>query len=131
MERVASRVSAIGGKADVNLLAHPPLFQCRFGPELQRPVGESQAVAFSRFIEKCDDGQILYRAYRLAPGPDWQPPTKITKAAVPYQGAAMSKLEKLAEETRANSPQLMGRIRLYFGVTLGQTQLQISASAMM
>ena len=53
--------------------------------EQQRPVGESQAIAFARFIEKCDDGRILYRAYRVASGPDWQPPARITKAETPRQ----------------------------------------------
>jgi hypothetical protein len=57
------------------------------------------------FIEKCEDGQILYRVYRVAPRPDWQPPERVTKAEVPHQ-MAMSKLEKLAEETRANNPKL-------------------------
>jgi hypothetical protein len=74
--------------------------------ERQRPVGESQAIAFTRFIEKYDDGQILYRAYRSAPGPDWQPPQRIAKAVMPHRTEAMSRLEKLAEETRANNPNL-------------------------
>jgi hypothetical protein len=74
--------------------------------EQQRPVGKSQAVAFSRFIEKCEDGQILYRAYRFAPGPDWQPPARITKAEVPHQTVAMGRLEKLAEKVRTTNPKL-------------------------
>jgi hypothetical protein len=74
--------------------------------EQQRPVGESRAIAFARFIEKCDDGRILYRAYRVASGPDWQPPARITKAEMPRQTVAMSRLEKLTEETRVNNPKL-------------------------
>jgi hypothetical protein len=75
-------------------------------PEQQRPVGESQAIAFTRFIEKCDDGQILFCAYRSAPGPDWRPTQTIAKAVMPHRTEAMGKLEKLAEETRANYPKL-------------------------
>jgi hypothetical protein len=74
--------------------------------EKQRPVGESQAIAFARFIQKCDDGQILYRAYRFAPGPDWQPPERVTIGEVQHQTVAMSRLEKLAGEARANNPKL-------------------------
>ena len=73
--------------------------------ETQRPVGESQAIAFTRYIQKCEDGQI-YRAYRAAPGPDWQPPARITKAEVPHQTVAMVRLEKLAEKVRTNNPKL-------------------------
>lgn len=74
--------------------------------ETQRPVGESQAIAFTRYIQKCGDGQILYRAYRAAPGPDWQPPARITKAEVPHQTVAMGRLEKLAEKVRTSNPKL-------------------------
>ena len=74
--------------------------------EQQRPVGESQAIAFARFIDKRDDGQILYRAYRLAPGPDWQPPERVTKVAGPKQTEALTELKKLADQVRVETPSL-------------------------
>jgi hypothetical protein len=74
--------------------------------ELQRPVGESQEVAFARYVTKSEEGRVLFNAHYHAPGPDWQPPVKITKAEVPHQTEAMTGLEKLAEEVRANNPKL-------------------------
>jgi hypothetical protein len=38
--------------------------------------------------------------------PNWQPPLRITKAEVPNQTGAMSKLDKLAKEVRANNLKL-------------------------
>jgi hypothetical protein len=68
--------------------------------EQQRPVGESQHVAFTRFIEKHPDGQVLYRAYKVAPGPEWQPPERAAKAEEPRHTVAMTELKKLGEEIR-------------------------------
>jgi hypothetical protein len=74
--------------------------------EQQRPNGESQYAAFSRFIEKHPDGQDLFKAYQAAPGPDWQPTDRTTKAELPKPTVAMTKLLKLAEEARSEHPQL-------------------------
>jgi hypothetical protein len=73
----------------------------------QRLSRETPEQAFARYVTKNEGGQILFRAYSQAAGPDWTSPERVQKRdAGPLRTAPLIELEKMGAEIRRKEPAL-------------------------
>jgi hypothetical protein len=61
---------------------------------------ETSESSFARFITEDREGKILFKAYRLAPGPDFTVEVKKTEPPAPPSTPALDRLNAKAEELR-------------------------------
>jgi hypothetical protein len=69
-----------------------------------RKSSETREAAFARFATSDPDGQVLFRAHRLADGPDYRPPAR--EPEVIEQSEAYEKLLRKAAKLRRKNPSL-------------------------
>ncbi len=74
-----------------------------------RRAGESEAKAFVRAMNEDEDGKTLYRASKVAPGPEVVPEKPSTPAAPKPIGPAHAELEARARDHLLAHPELAER----------------------